>query len=112
MDVVGLYPNILHDVGLLALRKRLTERDKKDLFTYTLVDLAELVLKNYIFNFNQKILKQKRGTAIGTKFALPIVFYLWQNWIKKFLKYLIINHIYGGDIWMASFLSGNMEKKS
>ena len=37
----------------------------------TLCDLAELVLKNYIFKFRKKILKQKRGTAIRTKFAPP-----------------------------------------
>ena len=71
MDVVGFYPNILHDEGLSALRKRLNERDKKDVSTDTLVELAELVLKNNIFNFNERTLKQKRGTAIGTKFALP-----------------------------------------
>ena len=28
-------------------------------------------MKNNIFNFNKKSLKQKRGTAIGAKFALP-----------------------------------------
>ena len=39
--------------------------------TDTLVELAELVLKNNIFNFNERTLKQKRGTAIGTKFAPP-----------------------------------------
>ena len=66
IDVVGLYPNIPHDEGLSALRKRLNERDKKDVSTDTLVELAELVLKNNIFNFNERTLKQKRGTAIGT----------------------------------------------
>ena len=71
MDVVGLYPNIPHDEGLSALRKRLNERDKKDVSTDTLVELAELVLRNNIFNFNERTLKQKRGTAIGTKFAQP-----------------------------------------
>ena len=71
MDVVGLYPNIPHDEGLSALRKRLNERDKKDVSTDTLVELAELVLKNNISNFNERALKQKRGTAIGTKFAPP-----------------------------------------
>ena len=69
MDLVGLYPNIPHDEGLSALRKRLNERDKKDLSTDTLVELAELVLKNNIFNLNEETLKQKRGTAIRTKFA-------------------------------------------
>ena len=29
MDVVGLYPNIPHDEGLTALRKRLDMRDEK-----------------------------------------------------------------------------------
>ena len=37
----------------------------------TLCDLAEVVLKNNIFKFGKKTLKQKRGTAIGTKFAPP-----------------------------------------
>ena len=37
----------------------------------SLVELAELVLKNNIFNFNKRTLKQKRGTAIGRKFAPP-----------------------------------------
>ena len=71
MDVFGLYPNIPHDEGLPALRKRLNERDKKGVSTDTLVEFVELVLKNNIFNFNKKSLKQKRGTAIGAKFALP-----------------------------------------
>ena len=71
MDVVGLYPNIPHNEGLSALRKRLIERDKKDVSTDTLVALAKLVLKNNIFNFNKKTLKQKRGTTIGTKVAPP-----------------------------------------
>ena len=57
IDVVGLYPNIPHDEGLSALRKRLNERDKKDISTDTLVELAELVLKNNIFNFNERTLK-------------------------------------------------------
>ena len=59
MDVVGLYPNILHEEGLSALRKRLNERDKKDVSTDTLLELAELVLQKNIFNFNEKTLKQK-----------------------------------------------------
>ena len=36
-----------------------------------LVELAEVVLKNNVFTFGKKTLKQLRGTAIGTKFAPP-----------------------------------------
>ena len=65
MDVVGLYSNIPHDKGLLALRKRLDEREEKDVSTGTLVELAELVLKNNIFNFNEKTSKQKKAHQLG-----------------------------------------------
>ena len=51
VDVVGLYPNIPHDEGLSALRKRLDLRQEKDVTTSTLVELAEVVLKNNIFTF-------------------------------------------------------------
>ena len=37
----------------------------------TLCDLAEVVLKNNIFKFGKKTLKQETETAIGTKFAPP-----------------------------------------
>ena len=82
--------------GLSALRKRLSERDEKDACTDTLSELAELVLKKKIFSFNEKTLKQKRGTAIGTKFSLPYSILFMAELKKKFLKKLIINH--GGDI--------------
>ena len=65
MDVVGLYSNIPNDKGLLALRKRLDEREEKDVSTGTLVELAELVLKNNIFNFNEKTSKQKKAHQLG-----------------------------------------------
>ena len=70
MDVVGLYPNIPHEEGLSALRKRLETRKENYVSTDT-IDLAEVVLKNNIFTFGKNKLKQKRGTAFGTKFAPP-----------------------------------------
>ena len=36
-----------------------------------LCNLAEVVLKSNIFKSGEKTLKQKRGSAIGTKFAPP-----------------------------------------
>ena len=69
IDVVGLYPNIPHEEGLASLRRFLDARTEKKVTTETLVELAEIFLKNNIFQFNEKTLKQLRGTAIGTKFA-------------------------------------------
>ena len=69
IDVVGLYPNIPHEDGLEALRKSLDSRDSPKISTDTLMDLAELVLKNNFFTHNEETYHQKSGTAIGTKFA-------------------------------------------
>ena len=52
MDVFGLYLNIQHDERLSAPRKRFEERNEKDVSTDTLVEFAELVLKNNNFNFD------------------------------------------------------------
>ena len=69
VDVVGLHPNIPHYEGLYALCKRLDLRQEKYVTTSTLVELAEVVLKNNNFTFRAKTLKKKWGTSIGTKFA-------------------------------------------
>ena len=71
IDVVGLYPNIPHDEGLIAMRKALDLRKDKRISTESLIELAECVLKNNIFEHNLSFYKQLRGTAIGTKMALP-----------------------------------------
>ena len=56
----------------LLSEKDLMKEIKKDVYTDTLDELAELVLKNnLVFNFNEKTLKKERGTSIGTKFAPP-----------------------------------------
>ena len=46
MDIAGLYPVIPHDKGLSALRKQLESRKEKYVSTDTIIDLAEVVLKN------------------------------------------------------------------
>ena len=69
IDVVGLYPSILHDEGLEALRTALNSRENRSVSTDTLVELANLVLTNNFFEFNGNFFKQIRGTAIGTKCA-------------------------------------------
>ena len=55
----------------LHLRKRLEARKEKYVSTDTIIDLAEKLLKNNIFTFGKKTLKQRRETTIGTKFAPP-----------------------------------------
>ena len=69
IDVVGLYPNIPLDEGVAFLKDFLYSRVDKQVTTDTLIELAELVLKNNVFEFSDKTYQQIHGTAIGTKFA-------------------------------------------
>ena len=103
VDVVGLYSNIPYEEGLSALRKRLDLRQENNVTTSTLVELAEVVLKNNIFTFKEKTLKQKRGTTIGTKLAPPynILFMaeleeeiLSEIELKPYLRWRYIDYIF------------------
>ena len=67
LDVVGLYPNIPHEEGLIAIRKALDTRKDKTISTELLIKLNECVLKNDIFDHDKSVFKQLRGTAIGNK---------------------------------------------
>ena len=86
IDVVGLYPNIPHEDGLVAMRKALDEREDKTVSTDFLIELAECVLKNNIFEHNTSFYKQLRGTAIATKMALPYAILFMGDLETKILK--------------------------
>ena len=98
VDVVGLYPNIPHDDGLAALRNVLEKREEKPIFTNTLVELTECVLKNNIFEHNESYFKQIQGTAIGTKMAPPYAILFMSELEETFLAYSPLNLLYGGVI--------------
>ena len=52
IDVVDLYPSIPNE-GLRFLRNVLEKRSNKNVCTYTLIELAELVLLNSYKNSNE-----------------------------------------------------------
>ena len=51
-DVVGLYPSIPYKAVLETLRRRLNEREMFEMPTENIVQMAEFILKNNIFEFN------------------------------------------------------------
>ena len=61
-------------------------RDNKQISSDTLIELAEIVLKNNFFEFDQKTFKQVRGTAIGTKFAPPYAILFMADLEEKILN--------------------------
>ena len=84
--VVGLYPNILHNLGLQSLRKRLNETGICKLPTEEIISLEEFVLKNNYLEFNEKVCKHISGTAIETKFAPPYACIFMDEMETSFLK--------------------------
>ena len=81
-DVVGLYPSIPHKEGLEALKATLQKRVNPKVPTKILVDMAEFVLSNNYFEFDDKIYHQQKGTAIGTKFAPPYAC-IFMDWFEE-----------------------------
>ena len=86
IDVVGLYPNIPHEDGLVAMRETLDEQEDKTVSTDSHIELAECVLKNNIFEHTTSFYKQLRGTAIGTKMAPPYAILFMGELEEKILK--------------------------
>ena len=66
-----------------SLQKRLELKREKKAITSTLVEIAEVVLKNNVFSFGKKNFETIRGTAIGTKFVHPYSILLWLNWRRN-----------------------------
>ena len=85
-DVAGLYPNILRSERLTSLRRFLELRDNKQISSDTLIELAEIVLKNNIFEFDEKTFRQVHGTATGTKFAPPYAILFMADLEEKILS--------------------------
>ena len=86
IDVVGLYPNTPPDEGLIAIKKALDLRKDKRIYTESLIELAECVLKNNIFEHNCLFYKQLRGTAIDIKMAQPHVTTLLGDLEERFFS--------------------------
>ena len=85
-DVVELYPSILHEAGLKALKEALDKRGNRNIATNDLIRMAEFVLKNSYFQFNGQVKQQMSGIAIGTKFAPTYACIFVDDIERKFLK--------------------------
>ena len=113
IDVVALYSSISHNEGLGVLRKALDSRADRSVSTDSLMDLAEVVLTNNMFEFNGRFYHQIRGTAIGTKCAPPysILF------LADLEEELLHSYDFKPSVWWryiddVFFLLGRMVKKS
>ena len=77
-DVMGLYPSIPYQAGSSALKEALENRSVKK------TKMAEFVLKNTLFEFNNKVFQQISRTAISTKSPLLMHAFTWIELCKVF----------------------------
>ena len=92
VDVVALYPSILHDTELKVLYKKLEERSYKKVPSADLVDMAAFPVKTNFFEFDSKV-KQISGTAIGTRFEPPYACIFMDKVETDFLQTQTVNHL-------------------
>ena len=91
--MVSLYTSISHDLGLQAINYWIvnyhTELPRPFTTDFILKAIA-LILKENIFQFNNKNFKQIQGTAMGTKmapsYATLVMGYLEKQLYSRFLK--------------------------
>ena len=73
----ALFLNMSHYEGILTVKEGLMNRDDQTIFTESLMELVEIVLKNNIFEHEDKFQKQNQGFAKGTKmtpsYAIPFM---------------------------------------
>ena len=74
IDVSSLYTNIPHEEGIESLTLFLNDKTQsykhpEQPTPQILTELANIVLKNNAFEFNEEYYLQKQGTAMGTKMA-------------------------------------------
>ena len=104
IDVVGPSPNIPHEEGLIAIRKTLDTRKDKIISIDSLIELAECVLENNIFEHDKSVFKQLRETAIGTKMAPPYAIIFMDSLEEDILSNSLLKPLvwwrYTDDIFM------------
>ena len=87
MDVTSLYSNIKHEDGLKAAEHYLQQRRDEDPPNQFIMILMEWALNNNVFIFQDKLFRQRRGTAMGASFA--------PNYACLYLGHWEDEHIHG-----------------
>ena len=94
-DVVSLYTNIPHDLGISAITFWLENKRNivQDRFSKEFIlETVKIILERNVFYFDGKFYRQKRGTAMGTKMV--------PTYATLVLGYLV--HILYQQLWIAT----------
>ena len=66
LDIVSMYPSIPEELGLKQCKKKLEDRINPLFSTEAIVDAIKITLNHNLTEFNNTIVRQKLGTAMGT----------------------------------------------
>ena len=83
LDVVNLYPSIPHEDGLSALSAFLEQQGVSESSRSDIVKLAQFVLVNNVFEFDNQIYIQVSGTASGHAWPLRMPLYSCICWKRS-----------------------------
>ena len=113
-DVVGLYPSIAHQAGLIGLREGVEVRLLKNIPIDDLIKMTEFVLSNNFLKFNGDPFQQISGMTIGTNFALPYVCICMDQFEQNFPAMQINQPLiwlrYIDDIFLYGLMGKEKEK--
>ena len=84
LQILWVYIPIPHDEGLIEMKKALDLQKGNRISTNSLIELAEYVLKNNIFEHNPSFYKQLRGIENGRK--IPPLYAVISNTLFPSLK--------------------------
>ena len=106
MNVVGLYLNISHEEGFASLPWSLETRDNKQISNDTLTELANVLLKNNIFEFDEKSFKKKmepqweQSSYLSTSICYSFHGRFWGKNVRKLIWWRYIDDTF--FIWKNS----------
>ena len=89
MDIVNLYPSIPIDEGVTSVKESMKNSEtfhEKDI--NLIIDLLQIILQQNVISFNNKVYRQKSGTATGTPCAV-----VFANLFLKLLEDKFINSL-------------------
>ena len=87
LELVPIFSRIASEKIIQTLLRRFFElRDNKQISSDTLIELAEIVLKSNIFEFDEKSFKQVRRTEVGIKFTPLYVILFMADLEEKLLN--------------------------
>ncbi len=86
MDVESLYTNTDHNEGLEALKLHLNKRPVEDMPPSDfIVSLTKWTINSYVFMFQDQLLKQVKGTAMGVAYAPSYTGLFLGLWEEKYI---------------------------